>query len=97
MIIHKFGDINSPVMMLIHGVLSPWQIWEEQIKYFQEKYFVLVVALNAHTEEKYSDFVSLEQEVAEIENYCKENSIDIIDVVCGVSLGGKIAYKMWKK
>lgn len=35
MIIHKFGNLRSPVMMLIHGVLTPWQIWREQVEYFK--------------------------------------------------------------
>ncbi|MDL2300277.1 alpha/beta hydrolase [Clostridiaceae bacterium OttesenSCG-928-D20] len=95
MLIHEFGNRNLPVMLLIHGVLCPWQIWEEQISHFQSQYHVLAVALNAHTENEKSEFVSLEREISEIEQYCKDNSIDEIDVLCGISLGGKIAHGIW--
>lgn len=31
MIIHEFVEGNKPVMVLIHGILTPWQIWTPQI------------------------------------------------------------------
>ena len=38
MLVHKFIDGKKPVMVLIHGVLTPWQIWTPQIESFREKY-----------------------------------------------------------
>ncbi len=29
--VHGFVNGNKPVMVLIHGVLTPWQIWNSQI------------------------------------------------------------------
>ena len=48
---HTFGSKDAPKMILIHGGLTPWQIWNEQIEHFSKKYYVIVVALNAHVEE----------------------------------------------
>ena len=31
---HTFGDESKPVILLIHGVLTPWQVWETQIEHF---------------------------------------------------------------
>ena len=29
MIFHTFGDNHNLAILLIHGVLTPWQIWED--------------------------------------------------------------------
>ena len=34
MIVHEFVEGKKPVMVLIHGVLTPWQIWMPQITAF---------------------------------------------------------------
>lgn len=97
MLVHEFIKGNKPVMVLIHGVLTPWQIWTPQIEAFLESYNVYVVALNAHTEECVSEFVSIAAEAGEIIQYFKAKNIDTIDVLCGISLGGKIAHEIWRK
>ena len=96
MFVHEFIDGNKPVMVLVHGVLTPWQIWTPQIDAFQEHYNIYVIALNAHTEEAASDFISVLAEAEEIVQYLKQRNIDTIDVLCGLSLGGKIAHEIWK-
>lgn len=94
--IHKFIDGSKPVMVLIHGVLTPWQIWTPQITAFKERYNIYAVALSAHTEENASEFVSLSAEVNDIIEYFRENNIHTIDVLCGISFGGKISFEIWK-
>lgn len=94
--IHKFLDGSKPVMVLIHGVLTPWQIWTPQITAFKERYNIYAVALSAHTEENASEFVSLSAEINDIIEYFRENNIHTIDVLCGISFGGKISFEIWK-
>ena len=94
--VHEFCKGDKPVMVLVHGVLTPWQIWNEQIEAFKENYNVYAVALNAHTEEEASEFVSLEQEVKEIEQYFLKQDIQTIHVLCGLSFGGVISHEIWK-
>lgn len=96
MFVHEFVTGNKPTMVLVHGVLTPWQVWTPQIAAFREKYNIYVVALNAHTEDAASEFVSVQSEADEIVQYFKEKKIDTIDVLCGISLGGKIAYEILK-
>lgn len=83
-------------MVLVHGVLTPWQIWLPQVEAFREKYNVYVVALNAHTQEEASEFISLEAEVKEIEEHLLERGIQKVDVLCGLSLGGVISHEIWR-
>lgn len=96
MLVHKFCTGNKPIMVLIHGFLTPWQIWMPQISAFENDYDIFVIALNAHTEENTSEFVSVSEEAKNIVRYLKENNIFSIDVLCGISLGGAIAFKIWK-
>lgn len=56
---HRFGSKDAPKMILIHGVLTPWKIWNKQIEHLSKNYYVIVVALNAHVEEEVSEFVSM--------------------------------------
>ena len=77
MFIHEFVDGSKPVMVLIHGVLTPWQIWTPQIEAFKEKYNIYVVALNAHTKECVSEFVSVDAEANEIIKYFKLKNIEM--------------------
>lgn len=92
---HSFGNKENPIMLLIHGVLTPWQIWDKQIEHFSKSYYIIAVALEAHTD-KPSEFISIEDEVSNLENYFANNNISTIDVVCGLSLGGAIAHILWK-
>ena len=94
--IHKFIEGKKPIMVLIHGILTPWQIWMPQIMAFKEKYNIYAVALNAHTEESASEFISAVAEAEEMEEYFRKQNIETIDVLCGLSLGGKISYEIWK-
>lgn len=96
MLVHEFIDGNKPVMVLIHGVLTPWQIWTPQIEAFRRKYNIYAVALNGHTEEEASEFVSVKAEAESVIEYLMSKEIKTVDALCGISLGGKIAHEIWK-
>lgn len=93
---HVYSKSDAPKIILIHGTLTPWQMWEEQLKHMRNKYHVTVVALDAHEEDKASEFMSIEHEAQQIERYCLENYGGEVFAVCGVSLGGAIASIMWR-
>lgn len=88
---HEFGESNKQMIIFIHGTLTPWQIWQEQIDFFQKNHFVIVPALDAHIAEEASEFVSIEQEAKSIEDYVSQNYGNKVFAVCGLSLGGAIA------
>lgn len=96
MLVHEFVDGTKPVMVLVHGLLTPWQVWTPQIDSFRSRYNIYAIALNAHTEEAASEFLSVSAEAEEITAYFEQKNIDTIDVLCGLSLGGKIAHEIWK-
>ena len=46
---HTFGDNSKKTVLLIHGALTPYQIWDNAIEVFSMEYFVIVPELDAHT------------------------------------------------
>ena len=65
----EFGNPRNEKMILIHGFESPYQVWEDYIKYFEKDYFIIVPILTGHNPEIKEDFVSFESEVKELEQY----------------------------
>lgn len=94
--LHEFGNKNAPAMVLIHGVLTPWQIWVPQINAFEKDYHIFTVALSAHTEEEASEFISLEAEVEAIMQALTASGVSEVYAFCGLSMGGVIAHEIWK-
>lgn len=88
---HEFGDRSNPIIVLIHGVLTPWQMWEEQIAFFKERYFLIIPALDAHVEEEPCEYISVVQEAKSIEDYVISHYGNQVYAVCGLSMGGAIA------
>ena len=78
-------------MILVHGMLNPWQIWEDAAARFSKEYYVIVPELDGHTEEEKSFFVSVEEEAEAIRKYVLENFDGKISALCGLSMGGRIA------
>lgn len=89
--IHTFGDKNNKVVMLIHGMLTPWQMWQDAIAYFEKDYYVVVPELDAHTQHEVSHYKSVEDEADKIKEYIKENLDGKVYMLCGLSMGGRIA------
>ena len=89
--IHTFGDKNNKAVILIHGMLTPWQMWQDAIAYFEKDYYVIVPELDAHTQHEVSRFQSVEDEADKIIEYIKENLGGNVYMLCGLSMGGRIA------
>lgn len=94
--IHTFGNSKNKAVVLIHGVLTPWQMWDYQIDKLKEDFYVIVPALDGHTEEEPSEFVSVKQEANIIENYITENLGGKVYAICGISMGAAISGVIWK-
>ncbi len=88
---HTFGNKDNEIIVLIHGVLTPWQIWQTQIDYLKGNYFVIVPALDGHIEDENSEYISASKEAEHIEQYICQNYGNKVFAVCGLSMGGAIA------
>lgn len=91
MIFHTFGDKNEKAVLIIHGMLQPWQVWDKAIEYFSKDHYVIIPELDAHTQDETSHFESVGKEALKIEKYILENLDGRIYMICGLSMGGAIA------
>ncbi len=94
---HTSGDPQKPPMLLIHGVLTPWQIWEPIAAHFAADYRIIIPALDAHTAEAPSEFVSIAAEADAIAQYMQRECGGSAAVICGLSMGGAIAYDIFAR
>ncbi len=91
---HTLGQFGNPVILLIHGALTPFEIMLPIAEHFKDKFRVIIPALSGHTRREKSTFISIENEAEKIEKYLKSKDISEIFCVCGLSLGGAIAHKL---
>ena len=91
MFFHTFGDKENKAVILVHGVLCPWQIWTDVIEKFKEKYYVIVPELDGHTQSEKSAFISVDDEAAKITEYIKNELGGEVFLLAGLSMGGRIA------
>lgn len=94
---HTFGNKENRTVILIHGVLTPWQIWERQIDHWKDKFFIVVPALDGHIEEYASEYVSVDDEAEKIEKYIDEELNGTVYALCGLSMGGVIANRIFER
>ncbi len=88
---HTVGKESGRVIVLIHGMLNPWQIWQDVAGAFSEEYYVVIPELDGHTQEETSDFLSVEDEAGKIREYLVRNFDGKTYMICGLSMGGRIA------
>ena len=69
MIFHTYGDKENKAVVLIHGMLTPWQIWNTAVDKFKRNCYVIVPELDAHTEVTPTVFHSIEEEADKIHDY----------------------------
>ena len=91
MIFHTFGDPSAKPVVLIHGMLNPWQLWKDAAEHFSKEYYVVVPELDAHTEDEPSKFETIEKEAEQIRQYLCDHCSGNVYAICGLSMGGRIA------
>ena len=96
MIFHTYGKKENKAVVLIHGMLTPWQIWNTAIKKFKREYYVIVPELDAHTEVTPTMFHSVEEEAEKIHDYLKGEICGKVFLLAGLSMGGRIAATLAK-
>ena len=88
---HTFGNEFGNTIVLIHGMLNPWQIWEDVSVAFSKEHYIIIPELDAHTQGERSDFISVEDEAKKIQEYMVQHHREELYMICGLSMGGRIA------
>ena len=90
----EFGNRDKKKIIFIHGFQTPYQIWNDYIKHYSDKFHIIIPVLPGHNPNSKEDFISFDECVKEIENYCLKKYGEDIECVYGLSMGGIIAAKL---
>ena len=94
MTIHEFGKENEKSVILIHPSIVMWDYFEYVIKLMEHKYHLIVPALPGYDPDKRSDFTSVEETAAALEEWLTDNGHARVTCVYGCSMGGSIVIRM---
>ena len=92
----EFGNKENKKIILIHGFQSPYQVWNEYIEYYKNKYYIIVPILPGHNPNKKEDFISFDNVVKEIEDYYISRYGNEVYAIYGMSMGGVVTAQLWQ-
>lgn len=92
----EYGNPNLEKIIFIHGFESPYQIWNDYIEHYKEKYCVIVPILPGHNVNEKEDFESFQKCVEELENYYIPKYGSKVFAIYGMSMGGVFASQIWE-
>lgn len=92
----EFGNKNNNKIILIHGFQSPYQIWEDYVNYYKDRYYIIVPILQGHNPKNKKDFISFEESAKDIENYYISKYGNEVYAIYGMSMGGIVASQLWQ-
>ena len=95
MTILEYGDINKPLLVLIHGFESPVEVWAEYVNYFLEEYHLIVPILPGHNPKEREDFVNFDLVIKELEEVLLKINKPI-KLLYGMSMGGAVCGKLFE-
>ena len=97
MILKCKGNINKPVIILLHGGgLSDWSL-DGLVKQFEEDYYVVTTVIDGHGEDGANEFISIEDSANKVIKYIKENFNSSVYAICGLSIGAQIVCEILAK
>ena len=96
MVFHTYGNKENKAVVLIHGMITPYQIWNKTIEEFADSHYVIVPELDGHTEDETSEFKSVEDEARKIAEYLTKELNGEVYLLAGISMGGRIVSELAK-
>jgi len=90
----EFGNNKNKKLILIHGLESPYQIFDEYIENYKKDFHIIVPILEGHYPNNDSEFISFVETVRSIEEYYISKYGEEVYAIYGMSLGGIIATKI---
>lgn len=99
MLIHEFGNINAPVLVLVPGTYASWQIFVPLIERLREYFRIVVSALDGQQTDIYgtvvpNTFTTVDDQARQIEEWLLVHAGGVVDTVYGISLGGAIGARL---
>ena len=89
----EFGQLNTDVIMLLHGGGLSWWNYREVAKLLAERYHVVLPVLDGHADSDVP-FTTIEDNAARLISYIDAHFGGQVLLLGGLSLGGQIAVEM---
>lgn len=93
MTIHEFGKENENVIVLIHPSLVMWDYFEYVIPLLQDRYRLIIPALDGYDEDSAGDFTSVEETAVQLADWLVSHGISKLSCIYGCSMGGSIVIR----
>ena len=90
-----FGNLNKPVVVLIHAMFSSEEMFYSIVEALEKSYYLIIPILDGHSLNEHTTFLSVQDEVDKISEYLKKRGIQSVDIILGTSLGGIIAFELF--
>ena len=94
MTIHEFGKENDKVIVLVHPSVVMWDYFEYVIPLMEKKYHLIIPAIPGYDPDNKSDFTSVEDIAAELEDWLIKHGLSDVTCLYGCSMGGSVVVRM---
>lgn len=94
MTIHEFGKENEQVIVLVHPSIVMWDYFKYVYPLMEKKYHLIIPAIPGYDPDEKSDFTSVEEISAELEDCLIKNNLNNVACLYGCSMGGSIVMRM---
>jgi esterase/lipase len=90
------GNYNHPKILLVHAIYTDWRCFETLMGYLENDYCIIIPTLDGHGTDD-TVFHSVQEEADNIIEYLYENNILKLELIAGISLGGLIAFEVFRR
>ena len=85
--VYEYGRENAEVFVMFPYTAEPWWVFAPSAEKLAEEYHVFLIVADGHDEQG-TDFVSIEKYAHDAADYLRQEGIEKIDAMYGVSMGG---------
>ena len=85
--VYEYGRENAEVFVMFPCTAEPWWVFAPSAEKLAEEYHVFLIVADGHDEQG-TDFVSIEKYAHDAADYLRQEGIEKIDAMYGVSMGG---------
>jgi esterase/lipase len=90
------GNYNHPKILLVHAMYTDWRCFQTLVGYLENEYCIIIPTLDGHGTDD-TVFHSVQEEADNIIKYLYENNISKLELIDGISLGGIIAFEVFRR
>jgi esterase/lipase len=90
------GNFNKPKILLVHAMFIDGRCFKKLVGYLENDYCIIIPTLDGHGTDG-TVFHSVQEEADSIIEYLYENNILKLELIAGISLGGLIAFEVFRR